>query len=191
MRARDNLRHLALPLDSPMLLRNFLRLAVLGIFAGITAEPLLAQELREQPIPFSVWLDFKALSRPDPPRVGLPIWLESLQSQHDPATVNAPEQTVYRLRLRRLGPLNQEIRLRLFFEDREGASPVVTGWTETGTQRYDSEALGSGLNLPSSAELTIPVTQTDYLDITVPGDGTNLRGVFLNTLKKTEGALCG
>ena len=143
-----------------MLLRNFFRLAVLGIIAGTAAKPLFAQELREQPIPFSVWLDFKALSRPDPPRVGLPIWLESLQAQHDPATVNAPEQTVYRLRLRRLGPLNEEIRLRLFFEDREGASPVVTGWTETGTQRYDvgGARLGSesaefrGANHPGHAD---------------------------------------
>ena len=29
-----------------------------------------------QPTPFSVWLDIEALSRPDPPHVALPIWLD-------------------------------------------------------------------------------------------------------------------
>lgn len=146
-----------------------------------------AQEVVPQPIPFSVWLDFKALTRPNPPHVGLPIWLESLQTQHNAATATSDEQTIYRLRLRRMGQLNSEIRFRLFFDDTPGASPMITGWTEIGAQRYQSEPLGSGLDLPSSAELTIPVVDTDYLDITVPGNGSNLRGVFLNTLRKTEG----
>jgi len=155
------------------------------LWAG--AGPAAAQELRAQPVPFSVWLDFAILTRPDPPRVSLPIWLESLQVQHNSAKVDAPEQTIYRLRLRRLGQLNQLLQVRLLFNDDPEASPVITGWTETGTQRYRSEILGNGLNLPTSVALAVPVEGTDYLDVTVPGNGSNLRGVFLSTLAKIQG----
>jgi len=160
--------------------------AFCAILAASTAN-LAAQELRNQAVPFTVWLDFGLLTRPDPPHVSLPIWLESLQVQHTPAKDGTPEQTAYRLRLRKMGQLNQLLQMRLFFEDVPGESPVVTGWTETGTELYQSEPQGAGLDLPNSANLTIPVEGADYLDITVPGDGSNVRGVFLNTLTKTQG----
>ncbi len=172
----------------PVCISNIARrvVAICGLLLALSL-PLSAQQLRNQPIPFSVWLDFGLLTRPDPPNVALPIWLESLQLQHNPAKDSAPENTVYRLRLRRMGQLNQLLDARLFFEDLPGQSPVITGWTETGTLRYQSESLGSGLNLPNSVSLAIPVVDTDYLDITVPGDGSTVRGVFLSTLTKTEG----
>ena len=152
------------------------------------AQPhLQAQELRVQPTPFSVWLDFEKLSTPNPPKVALPIWLESVQSEPVPARGDSPEQTAFRIRLRRMPHLNPEIQLRVFFQDIAGRSPVVTGWTETGSRLYESPSLGAGLNLPSSATLTVPVDGLDYLDVTVPGDGSNVRGVFAATLRKTEG----
>jgi hypothetical protein len=171
----------------PFRIAPCVRISLTALCAWTLARHAPAQELREQPIPFSVWLDFKALMSPNPPHVGLPIWLESVTQQHNPATETATEQTSYRIRLRRLGQLNREIRLRLFFDDRADANPTVSGWTETGTLLYQSDPLGSGLELPNSADLNIPVEGMDYLDVTVPGDGSNLRGTFLNTLKKTEG----
>ncbi len=170
---------------SPSLWR-LLRLLCVCASCTIAGLPARAQELHDQPIPFSVWLDFEALLRPDPPHVSLPIWLESLQTQRSPRTETTPEQTVYRLRLRRMGQLNREILLRLFFDDRPDASPIISGWTETGRPRYLSPTLGEGLDLPTSVALTVPVADTDYLDITVPGNGSNVRGVFLSTLGKTE-----
>ncbi|MHA3773882.1 hypothetical protein ACXR0O_20295 [Verrucomicrobiota bacterium sgz303538] len=152
------------------------------------AQPLASgQELRVQPTPFSVWLDFEKLSSPKPPKVALPIWMESVQSDRTPARDGFPEQTAFRLRLRRMPQLNSHIQLRVFFQDLATAAPSVTGWSETGTLRYQSAPLGNGLNLPTSATLTIPVDQVDYLDVTVPGDGSNVRGVFAATLKRTEG----
>jgi hypothetical protein len=150
------------------------------------AVPGRPQDLREQITPFSVWLDFQALSRPNPPKVALPIWLESVISDHQPAGPGSPEQTVFRLRLRRMGHLNSEVSLRVFFTDDPAAGPVVSAWTETGLLRFLSDRLGADLNLPTSATLSIPTAGTDYIDITVPGDGHTVRGAFIATEKKGE-----
>ncbi len=158
-------------------------LCAVACWLGSVAE---AQELREQPVPFSVWLDFEALSKPNPPKVSLPIWLESVQSEHPRAKQGEPAQTLLRLRLRRIGLLNREIQLRLFFDDQPGSAPSVTGWTETGASRFQSGPLGSGLGLPSSESLMIPVADMDYLEIAVPGDGRTLRGAFLSTIRTVQ-----
>jgi hypothetical protein len=142
-----------------------------------------AEQMRQEPVPFSVWLDFDALSRPNPPRVSLPIWLESVQSDHPKARKGEPERTIVRLRLRRIGLLNREIQLRLFFDDQPGSAPSVSGWTETGRSRFQSGPLGAALSLPSSETVIVPVEETDYLEITVPGDGRTLRGAFLSTVQ--------
>ncbi len=159
------------------------RLLLCGLMLPLS---LLAQELREQPIPFSVWLDLRSLARPSAPSIALPIWLETFQSEHFPARDAAPEHTALRLRLRRMAHLNDEIELRVFFQDEAEARPVVTGWTETGLLLYQSDPLGCGIGLPSSEKLTVAVDGIDYLEITVPGDGQNISGIFLTTLRKTE-----
>ena len=152
-------------------------------FCGANAP---AQELKVQPTPFSVWLDFEALAKPNAAKMALPIWMESIVSETAPAREGKPEKTTFRVRLRRFGPLNNELQLRLFFLDKAGASPVVTGWTETGSQPYGSSPLGAGLDLPTSESLTIPAGELDYFDIAVPGDGTNVRGAYLSTLKSHQ-----
>ncbi len=155
--------------------------------AALLLLPAAAQELRVHPTPFSVWLDFSALASLRPIKAALPIWMESVQSSFTPASPTAREKTTVRLRLRRMASLNGEIQLRLFFNDLPGVAPVITGWTETGLQIYTSPVIGAGLDMPNSESLTIPVADLDYLDIAVPGDGHNLRGAFLTTLRKHVG----
>ena len=162
-----------------------LRFAILAL-ACCAAGGVRAQELKVQPTPFSVWLDFEALVKPNAPKIALPIWMESIVSDTTPARDGKPERTNFRVRLRRFGPLNSELQLRLFFLDKAGASPVVTGWTETGSQPFTSPPLGTGLNLSTSESLTIPAGDLDYLDIAVPGDGANIRGAYLSTLKSHQ-----
>lgn len=145
-----------------------------------------AQELREQPTPFSVWMDFRALASPNPPRIALPIWLASLGTERVTASDVTPAKTIYRLHFRRVGDLNKSLQFRLFFDDIPDAAPAVTGWSETGASRFESGPLGAGLSLPSSENLTIPMDGVDYIDITVPGDGSGIRGVFLASLKRAE-----
>lgn len=163
--------------------RPILALACACMIATGAAE---AQSLRVQPTPFSVWLDFQAIASSGTSRMSLPIWMESLQSDFIPASPTTSEKTVYRIRLRRLGHLNGEIQLRLFFDDKPGESLLVTGWTETGTQLYTSAAIGSGLGLPTSESIIVPVAGLDYVDIEAPGDGRCVRGAFVATLRKGE-----
>jgi hypothetical protein len=153
----------------------------LALLLALGGSIAFAQELREQPTPFSVWLDFPSLSKSKPRKTGLPIWLESVERL---AVVG--DRALVRVRLRRMGALSDELQFRLFFFDKPGASPVITGWTETGSQPFSSPPLGDGLDLETSESLIIPATDLDYIDIEVPGDGKNLRGAFVTTLRRSQ-----
>ena len=109
-----------------------------------------------------------------------------MQRTTEPVNSTAPQKTTFRIRLRRLGQLNDQLQLRLFFDDLPDAAPNVTGWSETGARQYQSPQLGGGLRLATSETLIIPAGNLDYLDIAVPGDGSNLRSAFLATMKKAE-----
>jgi hypothetical protein len=152
----------------------------------IAVGPICGQELREQPTPFSTLLDFQTMGLGKTPRQPLPIWLESVRKTTEPVNSTEPQKTTFRIRLRRLGQLNDWLQLRLFFDDLPDAAPNVTGWSETGAQQYRSPQLGGGLRLATSETLIIATGNLDYLDITVPGNGTNVRSAFLATLKKAE-----
>jgi len=130
-----------------------------------TAGSLHAQEQREQPTPFSVWMDFRALASATPPKIALPIWLASLGTERVVATETSPERTIFRLRFRRMGELNNSLQLRLFFDDVKNNALTVSGWSETGVARFDSGLLGSGLGLPNSENLTLQMAGIDYIDI--------------------------
>ena len=162
---------------------NFRHLLLCAFFPLIAAN---AQTLQEQPTPFSAWVDFQTVGMAHTARQALPIWLESVQRTVQPANTNAPVKTTFRIRLRRVGQLNNQLQLRLFFNDVAGASPIVSGWSETGVRHFLSQPLGTGLNLATSESLIIAADALDYIDVSVPGDGTSVRGAFLASLKKAE-----
>lgn len=177
--------------------RYFLMLCLATACAVLTAN---AQELLTQPTPFTALLDFAVLRHPAAPKQALPIWLESVQvNASKPASSSAlletttvglpepqpPAHTVFRIRLRPMPGFNDNLLLRLFFDDRADAHPTVTAWSETGERRFVSSPLGAGLELPASESLSIPTEGVDYLEIDVPGDGWNVRKLLLTTLKKT------
>ena len=138
-----------------------------------------AQEMKVQPTPFTTWLDFAALTKNRAPKAGYPIWIESVQRM--PVATN---QTIFRIRFRHLATLGDDIQFRLFFTDKAGASPVVSGWTETGSQPYTTGALGQGFGIETSESLIVPAGSLDYLDVEVPGDGNNVRGAFVTSLRR-------
>lgn len=152
-----------------------------------SAAPVPAKnELPEQPAPFSAWLDFNVLGRANAPQPSLPIWFESFQSDSHPATATTPLRTVFRLRLRRMDALHRDVLLRVYFDDLPDMQPFVTAWTETGRERFRSTPLGTGVGLPSQDSVIVPVDDTDYIDLEVPGDGSNVRGAFVSSLRNAE-----
>ncbi len=162
------------------MIRRFLTLSVC-LLAALLASGR-AQEMREEATPFSVWLDFQRLAESQWQRVGPPAWLESVR-RVDARTSTGQPATTYRLRFRGLRDLNNDVQLRLFFEDRADAQPAVSGWSEAGGQQFVSDSLGNQTELPSSETISFPTARIDYVEITVPGDGRNIRGVFLTALE--------
>lgn len=160
------------------------------------ASAAMAQEpqLVVQPTPFTVLLDFAASRNPLVPKQALPIWLEGLQTIHNPSvdagtpdgSGSASPTTTFRLRLRRMPGLNDSLLFRLFFQDLADAQPTVTGWSETGSQRLAARKLGAGLGLPASETMVIDAREVDYLEVDVPGDGSTVTKAFLATLKTAQ-----
>jgi hypothetical protein len=167
-----------------LLSTSMFRSAVTALFLACSG--VFAQELVEQPAPFTAWLDFNVLGRANAPQPSLPIWFESFQSDTHPATATSPSRTIFRLRMRRMPALHRDVMLRVYFDDLPDMQPLITAWTETGRERFRSEVLGTGIGLPTQATLLIPVEDTDYVEIEVPGDGTNVRGAFISSVKAAE-----
>lgn len=182
MQVADKLIATHFPVATTPHSRCYLSRAIWLVLLFALSSPFaIAQELKEQPTPFSVWLDFRSLQKSRPQKSGLPIWLESVERMAVVA-----DRAMVRIHFRRMGALTDELQLRLFFVDTAGASPVITGWTETGSQPFSSPPLGEGLGVETSESVIIPATDLDYIDIEVPGDGSNLRGAFIATLRKFD-----
>ncbi len=162
-----------------MLLRSLLILACSAALAHAQESRVIA----EQPTSFSVWLDLKVLAKPNAPKPALPIWFESFQNEPVAAKDGEPPRTVYRLRLRRMPSLHRELLLRVFFDDIIGVQPAVSAWTETGRALFQGEPLGVGAGLPTNESIVVPIEGADYVDVIVPGDGTNIRGLLASSLK--------
>lgn len=164
-----------------------LRYALFLIAATLSFAPTQtqAQELLEQPTPFTAWINLQKVAVGDR-AAALPIWLDSVEMETTDAADPLRKSTIFRLRMRRLPNLNEEMLLRLFFHDTPFLSPVLTAWTETGLQVVPDEALGSGLDTDTSEAVALDMGRIDYVEIRVPGDGANLRGLFLASLKKLE-----
>lgn len=161
------------------------RPAILSLCVAVLCAAQEPSPLAEHPTPFSVWLDFPALARPGAGDVALPIWFEGLQTLRVPAQGELPPKTFYRLRLRRLPGLQREMVLRVFFDDLPEMQPVISTWTETGREVSRSDALGTGVGLPTSESVIVPLDGVDYIDIEVAGNGSNVRGTWAASLKET------
>ena len=140
--------------------------------------------MSEQPTSFSVWLDLNVLARPGAPKPALPIWFESFQNEPVASKDGEPPRTVYRIRLRRMPSLHRELLLRVFFDDITGMQPAVSAWTESGRELFQGATMGVGANLPSSESVVVPIDGADYVDVIVPGNGSNIRGILASSLKE-------
>ena len=140
--------------------------------------------MSEQPTSFSVWLDLNVLARPGAPKPALPIWFESFQNEPVASKDGEPPRTVYRIRLRRMPSLHRELLLRVFFDDITGMQPAVSAWTESGRELFQGAPMGIGASLPSSESVVVPIDGADYVDVIVPGNGSNIRGILASSLKE-------
>jgi len=154
-------------------------LFLLGTFTGFTR----AQSPQQETTPFTVWLDFHRMSMPGATQPSLPIWLAGVTTTQETSPSGAITATTIRIQLRTLADFDQKRLLRLFFDDLPGASPTVVGLDASGAQKFSRGPFGQGLDLPTSDTVVFSIEGIDALQIQVPGDGHNIRGAFLATLR--------
>jgi hypothetical protein len=168
-----------------------LRFAALIWLIGATSSAL-AQEAINNGLPQSgdgttqnsaesAWIDLRqqpaASSRPQ----SAPDWVESVSM-----TSNGAGKTIFRMRVSAPSADTQVIFVRLFFDDNDKARPEIVAWDESGTQVLRSGELGSGIGLPTSDSVMIPMEGISTVDVEVPGDGKTVRGAYLDWMTSSE-----
>jgi len=139
----------------------------------------------EQSTAENAWIDLRqhssAASRPQ----SAPSWVEAVNMTSVTGADGTPK-SVFRIRVGRPAGDFQVMFFRLFFDDNANARPELVAWDESGSQVLRSGELGSGVGLPSSDSVMIPMTGISTLDIEVPGDGKTIRGAFLDWMTSSE-----
>src|SRR5207247_1977183 len=95
-------------------------------------------------------------------------------------------KTIFRIRIAHPPGGYQVVYFRLFFDDNSNARPELVAWDELGTQVLRSDELGSGVGLPTSDSVMIPMNGISTLDIEVPGDGKAIRGAYLDWMTSSD-----
>jgi hypothetical protein len=133
-----------------------------------------------QATPESAWLDLRQSAPRNSTPQGAPAWVEAVTLLPAEASVNTMSKSVFRIRVTRPSPDYQVLLLRLFFDDNVGQQPELIAWDESGAHVLRSGPLGSGINLPTSDSVMIPMTSASSIDIEVPGDGKTVRAAYLD-----------
>ncbi len=126
----------------------------------------------------SAWLDLRQTTN-STPQVA-PRWIESITLVPVQPADGSPAHTVFRIRVQHPRPDLQSMLLRLFFDDKPQQRPSIIAWDESGTQILQSGALGAGIDLSTSETILLPMIGVSCIDVDVPGDGSTVRGVYLD-----------
>src|SRR5262249_25910258 len=133
----------------------------------------------------SAWIDLRqhpsATSRPQ----SAPDWVEAVNMTAATGADGKP-RTVFRIRVSPPRADYQIIFFRLFFDYHSNARAEIVAWDELGSQVLRSGELGTGIGLPSSDSVMIPMNQISTLDVEVPGDGKSIRAAYLDWMTSSE-----
>src|SRR6266487_1701985 len=153
----------------------FLRLVFLLLFGAISRLygqeafsdnlPTRADAKSGEPTPESAWLDLRQNTPRHSTPQNAPPWVEAVTLFPAQGTGDTMPKTVFRIHVARPSQDYQVLLFRLFFDDKPGQQPELVAWDESGTHILRSGALGSGINLPASDSVMIPMTDTSSIDI--------------------------
>ena len=133
----------------------------------------------------SAWVDLRQQPAENSKPQSAPDWVEAVNMTSTTGVDGAP-RTVFRIRVAHPSADYQVMFLRLFFDDQEKARPEIVAWDESGTQVLRSGTLGSGIGLPSSDSVMLPMSGISSIDVEVPGDGKTVRGAYLDWMTSSE-----
>jgi hypothetical protein len=175
----------------------FFRLVAFALLIGAIS-PLLAQEAFNARLPSSnevkpgdpavesAWLDLRQYAAAGSKPQSAPHWVEAVSVVPVPASNGAEPKSVFRIRVAQPSADYQVLFFRLFFDDKPDTRPELIAWDESGTQVLRSGELGSGVGVPSSDAVVIPMKGISAIDIEVPGDGKTVRGAYLDWMTSSE-----
>jgi hypothetical protein len=134
----------------------------------------------------SAWIDLRQTLAANAKAQTAPTWVEAVTLTPAPSTTPATPKSIFRIRVSKPRKELEVLMFRLFFEDKSKMQPEIVAWDESGSQVLRSGKLGSGLNLPTSETVMIPMLNVTSLDVEVPGDGSTVRGAFLDWMASSE-----
>jgi hypothetical protein len=139
-----------------------------------------------EPQPASAWIDLRQTAVANSKTQSAPGWVESVTL--GPADSKSPivTKSVFRIRVSRPKSELQVLMFRLFFDDNPKALPELVARDESGSEVLRSGPLGGGFNLSTSETVIIPMAGVSRLDVEVPGDGSTVRGVYLDWMTGSE-----
>jgi hypothetical protein len=175
-----------------MLVRVVALIWFVGATSSLFAQQALSNGLPQagpivelQPPPENAWLDLRqrprAASRPQ----SAPSWVEAVNMTSTTGTDGTP-RSVFRIRVTAPSADYQIMFFRIFFDDKPDTRPEIVAWDELGSKVLRSGELGSGIGLPSSDSVVIPMNGISTLDIEVPGDGKTVRAAYLDWMTSSE-----
>ncbi len=135
--------------------------------------------------PDSAWLDLRQIESSRSTTQAAPPWVESVSFAATPTKPEAPAHSTFRIRITRPNDDCQILLFRLFFDDNPKEQPELIAWDESGSQVLHSGALGEGTGLPTSVSTIVPMIGVTAIDLEVPGDGSSVRGAYLDWMKTT------
>ncbi len=136
-------------------------------------------------IPESAWLDLRQTTN-NRSIQSAPAWVESVKLDATGKTDATPAAAVFRIRVDRPVGNYHVLFVRLFFFDRGHSHPSLTAWDESGSQLIRSGPLGTGSEVDNSASVMVPMHSASTIDIESPGDGSEVRGAFLQWMTSSE-----
>lgn len=133
----------------------------------------------------SAWLDLRQNAKPGSVQVA-PGWVESVTFIPAPEKAAAESRSVFRIRLNKPAGVSRVLFFRLFFNDKAAAHPEVVAWDESGSQLLRSGPIGTGIELETSQSVMVPMHGATSIDVEVPGDGSTVRGAYLEWMASSE-----
>lgn len=135
--------------------------------------------------PDSAWLDLRQIEASHATAQAAPPWVESVSFVSNQRNPEAPAHSTFRIRINRPNDDCQILLFRLFFDDNPKTQPELIAWDESGSQVLHSGSLGEGTGLPTSVSTVVPMIGVTAIDLEVPGDGSSIRGAYLDWMKTT------
>jgi hypothetical protein len=148
------------------------------------ALPPSLEVVTESGTPEKAWIDLRQ-NAPASATQSAPRWVEAVAMAPEKVVDGVPK-SIFRIRVAKPVGDYSVLFFRLFFDDRADARPELVAWDESGTQVLRSGALGSGVELPTSDAVMIPMTGIAAIDIEVPGDGSTVRGAYLDWMTTSQ-----